>query len=368
MTAMWIAIVPAALLNQNFSVLKALFADYGNESDMTESDRVAAVGKLGMAAGISFMIGPLIGASLLSSYNESNAAAISLTVLSSMFLFILPVPGKSVGKLTEPNSTTAKGQEEHSTPSTLFRSAKVYVLDIVYLPAVQSPGARLILVMRCGMSLAFSVFMTVWTVSLKSRFDFGPKDHAYFMGWIGMWYSLSQGFIARECIRCVGGDPTKLLQVCVLFLSFGRVAVMSTDSLYVVYAVMASIIVALGVMNTAITSACAHLAGRDQLGGLYGVIDAVESLAGLVGPALGGVLYRAHSQLPIVTVVLIYMALFVAIRLYFYEHVIAVALQNKARGDKNSKDSASGVSDEDSAVPTCSSSDELHGDSKEKAE
>lgn len=366
---MWLAIVPAALLNQNFSVLKALFADYGNESEMSESDRVAAVGKLGMAAGISFMVGPLIGASLLSSYNESNTAAISLTVLSSMFLFILPVPGKFVGKPLVEQSHTTKSQEEHSTPHiSIFSSAKAYLLDMLYLPAVQSPGARLILVMRCGMSLAFNVFMTVWTVSLKSRFDFGPKDHAYFMGWIGMWYSLSQGFIARECIRYVGGDPTRLLQVCVLFLSFGRVAVMATDSLYVVYAVMASIIVALGVMNTAITSACAHLAGRDQLGGLYGVIDAVESLAGLVGPALGGVLYRAHPRLPIVTVVLIYMALFVAIRLYFYEYVMTVALNNKARGSSSVKDAHTKPSEDGSALATSSSSEELHADSKEKAE
>jgi hypothetical protein len=50
-----------------------------------------------------------------------------------------------------------------------------------------------ILLCRFAMGLAFNIFMTVWTVSLKSRFEFGPKDHAYFMGWIGLWYALSQG-------------------------------------------------------------------------------------------------------------------------------------------------------------------------------
>ena len=53
--ALWWATVPSALLNQNFSVLKALFADYNTLS--SESERASAVGSLGMAAGVAFMVG-----------------------------------------------------------------------------------------------------------------------------------------------------------------------------------------------------------------------------------------------------------------------------------------------------------------------
>ena len=37
----WVALVPAALLNQNFSVLKALFSDYTAEAGGTDADRAA---------------------------------------------------------------------------------------------------------------------------------------------------------------------------------------------------------------------------------------------------------------------------------------------------------------------------------------
>ena len=46
-------------------------------------------------------------------------------------------------------------------------------------------------------------------------------------------------------------------------------------------------VISLGVMNTAITSACSNLAEGDQLGGLFGVLESVESVAGIVGPSLG---------------------------------------------------------------------------------
>jgi hypothetical protein len=39
------------LLNQNYSVLKALFADYNTELGGTDADRATSMGRLGMAMG-----------------------------------------------------------------------------------------------------------------------------------------------------------------------------------------------------------------------------------------------------------------------------------------------------------------------------
>jgi|TARA_B110001469_G_scaffold104392_1_gene103274 hypothetical protein len=43
-------------------------------------------------------------------------------------------------------------------------------------------------------------------------------------------------------------------------------------------------VIALGVMNTAITTACSFLADGDQLGGLFGIMESVESIAGNPSP------------------------------------------------------------------------------------
>lgn len=93
----------------------------------------------------------------------------------------------------------------------------------------------------------------------------GPKDHAYFMGWVGLCYAISQGLLAKLLIKQSEEDPTVVVLACVAALSLGRVLAMWTTSLMVVYAIMAVVIVALGVMNTAMSSACSRLADADQV-------------------------------------------------------------------------------------------------------
>ena len=329
-TAMWISMVPSALFNQNFSVLKALFADYSAEFGYSESQRASAVGRLGMVVGLSFMVGPVLGASCLSSFEQATTAAIGLSLLSAVLLYFLP---ESKLKHTSSSSeffsiSTDRNFKGHMLEVGWVRgslhSCWQSLMAFLYLPALQTPGAWLLMCMRCSMALAYHIFSTIWTVSLRSRFDFGPKGHAYFMAWIGLWYALSQGFLARESIRLSGDRPTRLLLVCVSILSFGRVAAMLTDSLVTVYVVMAAVIIALGVMNTVMASACSHVAGRDQVGGLYGVMESVESVAGLFGPAMGGLLYRSGAFLPLVGVVTIYAAVFVAVWLFYQAHVVDV--------------------------------------------
>jgi len=86
---------------------------------------------------------------------------------------------------------------------------------------------------------------------------------------------------------------------------------------------MAVVIIALGIINTAMSSACTHLAGQDQVGGLYGILEAVENLSGLVGPTLGGILFRMHPQLPIATVVAIYLVVFIIVWLYYSRYIVS---------------------------------------------
>ncbi len=312
---MWIASIPTSLMNQNYTVLKALFADYSAEIKGSEADRASAMGKLGMAVGISFMIGPSIGAVLLSTYKEACLVAGGLTVVSAAIMLFLPHPKlKRIDSEANLPKLVAEGVEKTS----LFRR----VFKFLYLPAAQSHGARLLMVIRLLMGLAFNVFMTIWTVSLKKRFEFGPRDHALFMGWIGFCFALSQGKLAQYFMKLAGDNPTNLLCVCAVSLSAGRVMAMMTSSLAAVYVIMAAVIVALGILNTAISSAVTKLADADQIGGLMGVMEAIESCAGLVGPGLGGLLFRAGDYVPISAVVTLYLIVFTLIKFFYKKHIV----------------------------------------------
>ena len=183
---MRMAMVPSSLLNQNFNVLKALFADYNTGG--LESERASALGRLGMAVGVSFMIGPVIGTTFLSNYRQANLAALCLTLVAGVFLYLLPEP------------KIKKSESQQSLENDLIESEKKAkenggILSFLYLPAAQTPGARLLFFMRCCMALAFNIFMTIWTVSLKQRFDFAPRDHAFFMGWVSLFFHRQNHFL-----------------------------------------------------------------------------------------------------------------------------------------------------------------------------
>ena len=51
-------------------------------------------------------------------------------------------------------------------------------------------------------------------------------------------------------------------------------------------------------------------------------MEAVESSAGLVGPTLGGILFRLGPNVPLVSVVAIYSLVFVAIYLFYRDTIV----------------------------------------------
>jgi MFS family permease len=305
---MWISLVPSSLLNQNYSVLKALFSDY--KADGTESDRASVMGQLGMTVGIAFMIGPTLGATVLSNYEQAMMAAIALVVISGCILRFIPE-----------SSTRKEIQPKNPSFTNNF-------LSFLSLPAAQSTGAKLLFFMRCFMGLAYHIFMVVWTVSLKERFSFGPKDHAFFMGWVGLCYAVSQGIFAKLLIRQAGEDPTTVLMMCLLVLGGGRVFAMLTSSIVAVYIIMAFVILALGVVNTVMSSACSRLADKSEVGGLFGIMEAIESFSGLIGPTLGGILNKLGPNVPLVSVIAIYLAIFFVVKQLFFKHIIEYDISN----------------------------------------
>jgi hypothetical protein len=107
-----------------------------------------------------------------------------------------------------------------------------------------------------------------------------------------------------------GKDPTVVLIVCITALGLGRVVAMLTSSLMVVYIVMAALIIALGVM------------------------DAVESTAGLLGPTLGGILSRLGKFIPLFSVVSLYAAVLIAVLLFFRITIVEETKPFKTKADK----------------------------------
>jgi DHA1 family tetracycline resistance protein-like MFS transporter len=314
--ALWISMIPAALLQQNFNIIKALFGDYHGTS-ASPSERAGSVGNLGMAAGLAFMAGPLAGSMVFKSYEQASMFAMFCLVAAFGFICILPTPPTSLKATDDKDDEKTKATADKSS---LFSS---FLPDLV--PAARTPAAIFIMVARTCMGLSFHIFQTIWTVALKTKFNFGPQDYGRYYAFIGLSFALSQGLVAKVVLNKFGTTlqgRARLLMASALMLGGGRLFVYQTSSLVVVYVIYGAIIIALGLVNTVFAADTSQIADPSELGGLFGILASVESLAGIAGPILGGALAKVETErAPLLAVVSLYGIVF-AMVYWGYERIV----------------------------------------------
>ena len=127
----------------------------------------------------------------------------------------------------------------------------------------------------------------------------------------GLVYSLGQGLVVKPALRYAEGHrfskgTAMLMCLCCSILGLGRVYATLTTSLTTMYSVFFWLVLSLGLMNTVISSTATRLALADEVGGVLGVLESTEKVSGLLGPALAGVLSRAHHMAPLAAVTACY--------------------------------------------------------------
>lgn len=343
---LWLSMIPGALLQHNFDVFKALISEYHNdvesmkESDSTmcdisshgtQSSRSGSVGKLGMSAGLSFMIGPMVAALLSPSFQSASYMAIACTFASGMVVYRIPLPVSTMDSSYLKQSMKSSESDNNSKEL----KSKFTLLNMIRLESPTACAAMTLLVIRLNMALAFHIFNTIWPSSLKSRFDFGPSDHARFMSFIGVTYAFSQGFLAKRAIKLCGPHgKVYVIMCCCAILGIGRYIAYYTSNIALVYTSFLFIINALGILNTVITADTGSIAPSSELGGLFGILQSAESAAGMIGPFMGGVVSHYFGDFhdvisaPLMTVVGIYTFLFF-FTLWGYDRLVLSCVQDR---------------------------------------
>jgi hypothetical protein len=303
LTGLWLSMIPGALLQHNFDVFKALISEYHNDlesivDDDSSSDdhnqvkdetlstksqsstlRSGSVGKLGMSAGLSFMIGPMVAAALSPTFQSATYLAMICTFLSlsGLVIYRVPLPLSTTGSEKKLNDDDITKSAENITSKEGHNNnnkSEFTLLNMIRLKTPASRAAVTLLILRLNMALAFHIFNTIWPSSLKSRFQFGPSDHARFMSFIGLTYALSQGIVAKRVIRFFGSNDAGkvgVIMACCVILGIGRYIAYYTTSITVVYASFLFIINALGILNTILTADTGAIAPSNELGGLFGI-------------------------------------------------------------------------------------------------
>jgi len=249
----------------NISTAQAVIADITGPED-----RAKGMGLIGAAFGLGFILGPAIGALLVTVAPWMPGAAAAVT---SMIAFVLVLT-----KLPETLEFEAK------------REARRHPLNIQSLAeAVSHPLVGYCLVMVFFTIFAFANFETTFAQFARLRFSYSTSTIAWLFVYAGVLGAIVQGGLVGRLAKRFGEGRLIVSGTLLSFLALGSLPY--TQSRGPLLATLAVLAVGQGIAHPSLSALTSKQVGADEVGGVMGVYQSMSSLARIVGPFWAEVVY-----------------------------------------------------------------------------
>lgn len=255
------------LTGGNLTVAQAYITDV-----TAPKNRAKALGMIGAAFGLGFIIGPVIGG-VLSGWGYALPAfvAAGLATLNWLAVFFFL-----------PESLTDEMRLAISKrPRAAFSARALW-------EALNRPRVGPLLHIRLFFGLASGMFQSIFALYAQQRLGLSSQVTGYVLGYVGLLVVIVQaGLIGRLTARF---SERQLIFASTILLTFSFVAWALTPSLPVLLVVLIPMSLGTGIMNTVINSAITKAVPPEEVGGTLGLSASLESLSRVIAPTLGGVL------------------------------------------------------------------------------
>ena len=252
----------------NLTVAQAYISD-----NTDEQNRTRGLGIIGSAFGLGFIIGPSAGGVLGQwGYNipAFAAAGMSLVNMISIFFFL-------------PESLTVErraANRQHQRPAFSLNSLTA---------ALNRPKVGPLLLVRFFLMLAFAMFQSVFALFAQHRLRLSSESTGFVMTYVGFYSVLVQGVGIGLLTKRFSDNRIIIMALGLTFL--GLVGWSITPDLPVMLIVLLPLFGGTWIVNTIITSGITKLVAADEIGGMLGVSNALESITRVISPAIGGFLF-----------------------------------------------------------------------------
>jgi DHA1 family tetracycline resistance protein-like MFS transporter len=251
----------------NISVAQAYMADIS-----TPENRGKAMGALGAALGLGFVVGPALGGLLAGGDPEHLNVALPSYVAAGLSFAALLLAGFAL-KESLP--------VEHRMAAADRPGRVAQVLD-----AFGRPRLRQLMILFFTSSVAFAGMESSFALWTRARFSWGPAQVGYMFGMVGIVLVIVQGGLIGPIIRRFGEARTLLAGTITVGLGLALMAAAHSPPL----GIAASCLLAfgMGMSSPSTSSLISREAGASEQGGILGVNQSVGSFARIVGPAIAG--------------------------------------------------------------------------------
>ncbi len=232
--------------------------------------RAAAYGMVGAAFGIGFVFGPLLGG-VLGGINLRLPFFVAggLTLVNWCYgLFILPE--------SLPQDRRRRFQWKRANPLGALHGLGRY-------PLVAGLAAAMFL-----LNLAQFGLHATWVLYTGKRYDWGPEQVGYSLFAVGIGAAIVQGGLARKIIPALGEKRSLLLGVgfgIAAYVGYG----LATQG-WMIYTIIAIASFG-GLAQPAAQALITHTVRHDEQGEIQGALQSMNSIAGILGPLIGGAVF-----------------------------------------------------------------------------
>jgi len=265
----------AGIAGANIPTAQAFIAD-----STGPENRAKGMGLVGAAFGLGFIFGPAIGG-FLSHWGYSAPAFFAATLSLANFsaaLFFLP----------ESLPPDKRGARERSGRVEAFQRAW------------SRPKLALVLAVSFLVMTAFASFESMFALFVESRFAFGATTIGYLFAWVGVVLALVQGVLVGRVVRRIGEH--RLVPAAILMMVVALAGVAAAPSVAILLAAIGLLAMGMGFNSPSMLSVVSRLADPADQGSTLGVSQSLASLARIVGPLWGGLVFdRFGHSVPFYT-------------------------------------------------------------------
>lgn len=255
------------LTGGNITVAQSYIADV-----TTDEERAKGLGLIGAAFGLGFILGPLFGG-LLSRFSLSAPAFAAAGVAFLNLLLIAFVLPESL--------TVERRAEMAANPRRKFSVRLLW-------EALKKRQTGSVLHVIALYSLAFIMFQTMFSLVAKERLGIGADTRGYILAYVGVLAAGVQGGLIGVLTKRF--SETKLMLASGVLLAIGFVLWAVASTVWFLLIALVPIALGGGVLGVVNRSLLSKSVKPEEIGGALGLSASLESLNGIIAPALGGLL------------------------------------------------------------------------------
>lgn len=272
---LFISRILAGVAGANIPVAQAFIAD-----STTEKDRARGMGLIGAAFGLGFVFGPAIGG-LLAHYGH-QAPGFAATAICGLNLLT------AFWRLPE----SLAAERRHPTPA---RHPIAQLRD-----AMRRPRLALLVGLFAAVVFSFSTMETTLSLLCAVSYRMSASHIYWLFGFMGLMTTIMQGGLIGRLVQRL--DESRLVCIGAALLAIGLAAAPFSPPVAPLLLALGAIAFGQGMTSPVLSSLISKATGGKEHGEVLGVSQSMGSLARILGPVWGGVLFEyAGPASPYVT-------------------------------------------------------------------